>query len=335
MDSFPRPSKRSFQEELCDLQNSCVNKILDDDYSPRDAINSTLKMTKGSPSEQTVMKYGSNFEMKTVGGNASFNYSDNFEYQGHFGKVGMKGKIKNGSFSEHYDFGFRKCDKQWGGKNMTVWYNPYMRWSGKTDFTNIGVSLGMANYWCKNFDHRVQLNYDPSKATDSESAWSLTDRKRFWKGKFWLEACGQINLASIASATLKTLRMGWNESNWKLMLVVKKLQLMTGGCPIKDSVSIGGSWNMNKIGNLAARVHHFMDDRPLGYEVGWCKKLCSAFSMKGKVDQDWNFNVHGKWDYSKDLAIEGSWMTNLADPEKVTGIYDLPFKMGLKMKLNK
>lgn len=333
--SLKQPTKRSTMEEICDLRKSCVNKILEDDFGARDSMEGSLKMKGDSSKGENFIKYNSNLGVKTSDGSFAFKYSDNVEFRTHFMNLAVKAKLKNGRFFEHYDFGFKSWTKKWGDQEKTIWKNPYFRWGATTSLTNLAFSLGFAAYWCEHFNNRTQLNYNSLDAVDGNSAWSLCSRKQFSKGNFWLDYCGRINLGNFKNATIKTLRMGWNEAKWGLVAQANTVQMFNGGCPVKDSISVGACWMQKGIGTLAGKVKHFMDDRPMGFEVGFLRKVNDKITMKGKIDQDMNFNVHGKIDCCKNTTVETTLSTNLSDSEKISGIYDLPFNVGLKIKMNR
>jgi hypothetical protein len=322
-------------EEICDLRKSCVNMILDDDFNANDLLESTLKMKGNNAKGENFAKMGANFKMTSPEGNLTFDPSTSIEMRLPFWKFNMKCKLKNGRFFEHYDMGFKKCEKQRGEETVTTWHNPYFRWSATTSLTNWAFNLGMASYFCKGFNKRTQLNYDPSKAVDGNSAWSICSRKRFSRGKFWGEGCGGVNLGNLSGHTIKKLRLGWNESNWALVMQLNNIQMFAGGCPLKDSVSLGGCWKQANVGTFVGRIHHFMNDRPSGFEFGFLRKINDKLTVKAKVDQNWNLNMNSKFSCCKEVSVEGSLMSNLADSEKVSGLFELPVKVGLKLKMIK
>ena len=173
-------------------------------------------------------------------------------------------------------------------------------------------------------------------ATDGNSAWSLCNRTRLNKGKFWLEYCGGFNMAKFTEITMKTLKLGWNESNWGVVLQGNTIQPFQGGCPLKDSVSLGVHYTNSSVGTLVARFKHFMDGRPLAFAFGVERKVKDCVTVKAKVDQAWNLSLNGKMSCAKTgITFEPNLMTNLADSDKVSGLMDLPVRFGLKMKMNR
>ena len=329
------PSKISTMEELCDMRKSCVNKILDDDFNGRDIIEGNYKLVGDNSKGENFVKLGHSMRMKTTDGSLQFKYEDNVEVRTSFWGMNMKAKLKNGRFFEHYDWGFKRWDTTCRGQDKTLWFNPYFRYSAMTNLTNFTWHLGVFAQWCKNFNERVQLNYNPQDAVDGNSAWSICSRKRLTWNKFWMDTCGGANLAKLKEVSLRKVRLGWNESNWALVMQANNVQPFTGGCPVKDSLSVGACWNQKGMGTVTGRVHHFMDERPVGFEFGFAKKVNDKLNVKAKVDQDWNMDLFGKVDLCSKTSLETSLMTNLADTDKVIGLFDLPVKVGLKLKMNK
>lgn len=329
------PTKRSTMEEICDLRKSCVNTILDDDFNASDLLESSYKLKGNNAKGENFAKFGMNFKMTTPEGNMTFDPTSSIELRTHFWKFLMKCKLKNGRFFEHYDMGWKRCDRKYGDKTMTSWHNPYWRWSATTSLTNWAFHLGMYSHFCKGYNVRAQLNHDASKAIDGNSAWSICGRKRITKGKFWADGCANVNLGNLRGHTIKKLRMGWNESKWALVMQLNNVQIFGGGCPLKDSVSLGGCWKQDNVATFVGRVHHYMSDKPVGFEFGFLKKISDKLSLKGKVDQDWNLNVNTKFSCCKDVTIESSFMTNLHESDKVSGLFDLPVKIGAKLKMTK
>ena len=330
----PRPLKLSTQEELCDLRKSCVEKVLDDDYNPRDSLDASIKV-KGSHPDETFLKVNTSLAARTADGSMEFKHSDNLEFRANMFGLNMKGKVKGNKFLEHYDLGLKQWNVNCRGTERTLWFNPYFRWSSSTSLTNMGFNLGAVSYWCKHMTTRTQLNYNPTSAVEGKSAWSVCSRKQLTKGKFWMDYCGGFNLAALRDISMKKLRMGWNEQNWGLTMQLNKVSPFKGGCPVKDSVWVGGVWRNASLGALVGRVKYFLDDRPMGCEVGLQRKMNDKLTIKGKVDCDWNLNLMAKFSCCKSVTWETSLMSNLVDSEKVTGLFDLPLKVGLKMKINK
>jgi hypothetical protein len=323
-------------EELCDLRKSTVHKILDDDYTSKDSVEGSLKLVGNSEKGENFMKYNNSFNVSTSDGAFAFKYSDNVEVRTNLFGKNLKGKIKNGRFTEHWDLGLREWNTTFRGESKTVWFNPYFRWGATTSLTNVAFHLGLQTYWCPHFNERLRLNYNPVNAVDGNSAWSLCSRKRFTYGKFWADGCGGFNFGKFTEFTLKKLRMGYNESNWGVTLQANTIQPFQGGCPLKDSVSLGASYTHKSLGTLAARVKHFMDERAMAFNVGLQRKVKDCATVKLKVDQDMNLNVNAKMSCSKSgLSFEPNLMTNLTDSDKVSGVLDLPIKFGLKVKLSR
>ena len=333
--SNPKPSKLSTMEELCDLRKSTVCQILDDDYSAKDSIEGSYKVKGDSSKGENFMKYNNSFNVNTEDGAFNFGYSDNFEMRTSIWGKSLKAKIKNGRFTEHYDFGMKEWNTTCRGEPKTIWLNPYFRWSGTTSMTNLGFHLGMSAYWCKNFNTRTRLNYSSMNATDGNSAWSLCNRARINKGNFWLEYCGGFNVAKFTEITMKTLKLGWNDSKWGVVLKANTIQPFQGGCPLKDSVSLGAYYT-HQLGTLVARFKHFMDGRAMAFDFGVQKKVNDKMTFKAKVDQSWNVSVNGKVSCSKmNATFEPNLMTNILDTDKVSGLMDLPVRVGMKVKMNR
>lgn len=330
-----KPAKLSTMEELTDTSKTCVDKILDDDWNARDSIDMSYKLKGDSSKGENFLKLNGSFKVSSADDDLEFNWSDNIEIRTNVAGKNMKGKLKGGRFMEHYDLGMRDWKVKFKGEDKTIWMNPYFRWGATTSLTNMAFNLGLASYWCKNFDSRAQLNYNPLDKADDNSAWSICSRKRLNKGKFWMEWLGGFNMAKFKEIKMKQLRMGWNEKQWGLVLQANTIQPLMGGCPIKDSLSLGAVWRNSKIGALVARVQHFMDDRPVAFEFGMARNVNDKLRVKGKVDQDWNLNLFGSYSCCSAYTTEASLMTNLRNSEKVSGIMDLPVKLGLKVKINK
>ena len=335
MTDNPMPTKLSTMEELCDMQKSCVNKILDDDFNARDILEGNYKIVGDSSKGENFVKLGNSMNMKTTDGSLQFKYNDNIEVRTKFWGMAMKAKLKNGRFFEHYDFGMKQWNMRFRNQDKTFWFNPYLRYSAATNLTNFTWHLGVATQLCPNFSERVQLNYNPQDAVDGNSAWSVCSRKKLVWNKFWMNTCGGFNMAKFMEASMRNLRIGWNESNWALVMEANNVMPFAGGFPVKDSLSFGACWNQKGVGSVVGRVKHFMDDRPMGFEFGFAKKVNDKVNVKAKVDQDWNMNLFGKVDMCNKTTLETSLMTNLADSEKVCGLFDLPVKVGFKVKMNK
>lgn len=331
----PRPVKLSTMEELCDMRKSSVDKVLDDDYYARDRFDSSVKVKGNSAKGETFLKTNHSIATKTADGSLQFKYSDNIEFRSPMFGMNVKGKVKGDRMFEHWDMGIKEWNVNFKGTDKSIWFNPYVRWSSSTSLTNIALNLGYAAYWCKNYKERTQLNYNPLNAVEGKSAWSICSRKQFTMGNFWADGCGGVNLGALKDMSLKKLRMGWRRSKLGLTAQLNNVSLFNGGCPIKDSIWLGASWNCSRIGTMVARVKYFMDARPVGCEVGLQKVVNDKVTVKGKVDCDWNLNLMGKFQCVDGLSFETSVMANMADPQKVDGLFDLPLKLGLKAKFNR
>lgn len=333
--SNPKPTKLSTMEEISDMRKGCVNKILDDDYGAGDVVSVAYKVKGDSSEGENFMKLNGSLKMSSPDDDIEFKWTDNVEMRTVLSGYSMKGKIKNGRFLEHYDLGVKDWTVNLRGKEETMWFNPYFRWGASTSLTNIAFSVGLASYLCKHVDSRNQINYNPLDNTDGNSAWSMCSRNRFTKGNFWLDSVKGFNFAKIKETQIKHLRLGWSKDNLSLILQGNNIRPFLGGNPIKDSLSLGAVWKHASIGAMVARFKHFMNGKPLAFEFGMLRRVNDKVTVKGKVDQDWNLNVFGSLKCCDSITSELSVMTNLLNSGKVTGLMDLPFKVGLKVKVNK
>jgi hypothetical protein len=323
-------------EELCDLKKTTVCRILDDDYSAKDSVEGSYKLKGDSSKGENFIKYNNSCSVSSEDGAFTFGYNDNIEIRTNMFNKNLKAKLKGGRFTEHWDLGIKEWNTTWRGEPQTVWLNPYFRWGGTTSLTNLGFHIGLATYMCKYANSRCQLNYNSMDATDGNSAWSMCKRTRLNKGNFWMEYCGGFNLAKFTEITMKTLKFGYNDKNWGVVVQGNTIQPFQGGCPLKDSVSFGAHYTNSSVGTLVARFKHFMDGRALAFDFGIERKIKDCMTFKAKVDQAWTLSLNGKMNCSKTgMTFEPNLMTNLADSDKVSGLMDLPVRFGLKVKMNK
>ena len=327
-----KPSKNSLAEKMEDMRKSCVEKILDDDFSNRDSMDGSMKIT--NKSGDSYAKINCNVAVKSNDGALEYKVNDDFEVSTKLNSFKMRGKIKGGRWTEHYDFGFKKMSSSQGEMFKNFWFNPYMTWGASRALSNWEHHAGLVMYPCANFSLRTQVNHDPSSAVDDNGAWSVCNKMRLDKDKFWMDWLCHVNMQNIKNCMIKSIRLGWNEDKWSMTAQANKLNFCQGSS-LMDSMSLGFAWRCKKIGSMVGRFTHFMDDRPWNMEVGVQKKVCDKVTVKGKLDNQFNFTALCVSKCNDWMTVNTGFTTNLADSEKVTGIMDLPLKFGMKWKINK
>lgn len=324
------PKSNSHDSSVGDLRKNNVANLLDDGWNGKNTVTSTLKMKSAKPGH--YMKVNTVTALSTTDDELSLKSCPDLEVRLKWWGSDLKAKVKGGRFTEQVDLGTKQWKYNWNGKERSVWLNPYSSWSGTLTWENWVYSSGAIVTWCKDFTSRLQLNHDQRDQSDSSSAWTFNSSHRYSRGNFWADWVYNTNLMNPFSVLNRTLRLGWNERNLHLLAQLEK-NASNEGNPLADSVAVGGSWSADGWG-LAARVKAFTDDRNVQMEGAASKKVNNNWSVKGKVDNNLNWNLMSNWRMCSGLSSEWAVAGNLNDGVK-GGLYGAPLKFGMKLKMDK
>lgn len=326
------PKLCSLKSEIMDMEKQPVNKLLSDDWNSNNTFGSSVKVNSTSPGNW--LKYNSKMAVTTPDGAASFKLSDNVQIGMKFHGKYMKAQIKNGQWYEHYALCNKSFSAPWNKEN-NIDVHSYFRWGASTALRNWHVSKGWCIKWCENARSRLQVNWAPNTASEDTSAWSANGRHFVTWNNLWVNLAYSWNFKNILSQNLRDFRAGYDLKDIGLSFYLRgERDNEDKDAPFFDSLTVGASYSKCKW-ILGAWWQKFLDGRPSLVEAAVSKQLCSRSSVKGKVDNEGNFNILGKANTCGGVDLELSVGTNVLDPGSVGGIYDLPFNVGLKCKINK